>query len=498
MALVARNGFEDPTTRDTWFTAGAGGGGSAGYDTVAARSGSWSNFYTVATGAVRNQSRLFGGTILVFSGMLRMASLPTTNAREVMRNYYASQTKIASLTVSSTGVMQARFGTTATPATASSAAGAIVVDTWHLIELRVNVGIANPTMEWRIDGVDQTQPAADTGSTLMHSVYFGSADTLASATYTLRWDDVNLFDAAADYPAGFLPVLDIPVAPQRRPLLPRLHRFGRLSAPQLGFPLPPPPDATGPPPSPAIELVTETDTAQPVGRLKSQAIGLVTVTNTAQSIAARKTRALGLVSELDTAQAISRSKSRPLGLVSVTNTAQTFGRSKSRPLGLVLETDTVWSIVRVGATHTVGLVSELDTVFSIARVKSRAIGLVVETDTAQAASRRKAKALGLVSATNTAQSFTRLRSRSLGLVSATNLALAFTHAKRRALGLATELDTALEISGPTGEPLPAFDSEQGGRMGSRQRGTTSAPPAGRTSSSTRGAVTSVQRGRMST
>lgn len=292
-----------------------------------------------------------------------------------------------------------------------------------------------------------------------------------------------------------------PVAEQPRPfrpLIPRLRRFGRISNPQLGFPQSTSPAAAAGPATTPIGLVTETDTAQPIGRLKSQAIGLVTVANTAQSIAARKTRALGLASELDTAQAISRSKSRPLGLVSVTNTAQSFGRAKSKALGLVLETDTVWSIVRLASTHAVGLVSELDMVFAIARVKSRAIGLVLETDTAQAASRRKAKALGLATEADSAQSFTRLRSRSLGLVSATNIAQAFTHAKRRALGLVVELDTAFAIAGPLGLPLPPFDSEQSGRLSSEQHGSMGERASGRISSSARGSVTSVQRGRMGT
>lgn len=212
MAIWASTGFEstDISTADAWWNSGAGGGGSFDYVTDIVKTGNRAAKVTVVSGNTRYALKNYGGATdtLVFSGQLYMDSLPTTNPREVLRFRYASATKIAALTVSSTGVMQARLGTTATPNTANSAAGAIATGQWYRIEMRAILGATN-TMEWKIDGVDQTQPTGVAGASSWGQLSFGAADALASATYVFRWDDIAFDDVGANYPLGPRPHLPL-------------------------------------------------------------------------------------------------------------------------------------------------------------------------------------------------------------------------------------------------------------------------------------------------
>lgn len=242
--------------------------------------------------------------------------------------------------------------------------------------------------------------------------------------------------------------------------------------------------------SAVIGQVVDTETAQPIGRLKQLAIGQAVETDTAQPITRRVARAVGQVSEVDTAQAIANrihtrligqttetdtaqvvgrlAHVKAIGQVSEVDTAQTLTRRKSRTLGQTSEVDTSQPIGRLAHTKTLGQVSETDTAQHMGASRSKTVGQASEVDTAQAlASRLKRRTLGQVSETDTAQAMSAIKgrnvvvgqvsetdtaqpiigrkARTLGLVSETDTAQALTRRKARALGQVSEADTAQSL-----------------------------------------------------
>lgn len=160
----------------------------------------------------------------------------------------------------------------------------------------------------------------------------------------------------------------------------------------------------------AVGQVSETDTAQALGKQKLKALGLVTETETAQPITAVKRLALGLVSEADSAQALTS--------------------AKRKELGLVVETDTAQPITAGGALGgMLGLVEESDTALPITARKQKAIGYATESEFAQAVAAAKARGVLLAEESDSALSMTRI--------------------KRVSLGLAQEVDSAFSITVPT-------------------------------------------------
>jgi hypothetical protein len=77
-----------------------------------------------------------------------------------------------------------------------------------------------------------------------------------------------------------------------------------------------------------VGQATETDTAQPIGRLKSQTLGQNTETDTPQTIARLKSKAVGQNTETDTTQPISRLKSRAVAQATETDLSQPISKLK--------------------------------------------------------------------------------------------------------------------------------------------------------------------------
>lgn len=155
--------------------------------------------------------------------------------------------------------------------------------------------------------------------------------------------------------------------------------------------------------SATVNQTTETDTAQPVTRRKTDAIGQPTETDLAQPITRRKVRLLGQCTESDVAQPVARLKRKTLGQPS--------------------ETDTAQGVTRLGA----------------------ALGQAAETDTAQPITARKRKTLGQPAETDSAQPCTRVHRRTLGQPSELDIAQPCSRRKARLLGQAGEVDEALAV-----------------------------------------------------
>lgn len=125
-----------------------------------------------------------------------------------------------------------------------------------------------------------------------------------------------------------------------------------------------------------VGLVTETDTSQTAGRLKSAATGQPSTTDTAQAVTKIDPIwvAAGLVTTTDTAQAVTVTKAWNVatGLTTETDTAQAVTAQvvHKRNVGLLTETDTApW------LTEGVGLPATTDTSQAVGRLKSAVLGL---------------------------------------------------------------------------------------------------------------------------
>lgn len=129
-----------------------------------------------------------------------------------------------------------------------------------------------------------------------------------------------------------------------------------------------------------IRLVTETDIAQPITRIKRRIIGQVVETSTSQAVTKKKTRTLGQPTETDTARIVYTYIR--VNKVTETDIAQPVIRIKRRSIGQATESNTVFSLSKTH-TKTVNRVTETDTIFGLSRQKLRLLGRVIEVDIAQ-------------------------------------------------------------------------------------------------------------------
>ncbi|MCI0517227.1 MAG: hypothetical protein L0Y45_05260 [Woeseiaceae bacterium] len=133
----------------------------------------------------------------------------------------------------------------------------------------------------------------------------------------------------------------------------------------------------------AVGQVTETDTAQALGRLKRLAVGQVVETDLAQALSRLKLLTVGQVIETDIAQALSRLKRLAVGQVTETDLAQAIARRKTLALGQVIEADTAQAIAWNPIRRLLGQVLETDTAQLIrAGAITVAVVQAIETDTA--------------------------------------------------------------------------------------------------------------------
>lgn len=191
---------------------------------------------------------------------------------------------------------------------------------------------------------------------------------------------------------------------------------------------------------------TETDTAQPVTRLKARTLAQATETDAAQAVTRLKSRTLSQATETDSGQAIAaRSKTRTLAQAIETDSAQAVARLKSRTLGQASEVDAAQAITG-SKVRTLSQAEESDAAQPVTRSKARALGQATEVEAAQALTLTKLRVLGQAVETDTAQPVTATKSRALGQATETDEAFPVTGAKTLLLGQAEEFDLAQAIT----------------------------------------------------
>lgn len=178
----------------------------------------------------------------------------------------------------------------------------------------------------------------------------------------------------------------------------------------------------------AVGQTTETDTSQPVGRLKLRTTGQPAETDFAQPVARTKIRTLGQPAETDAAQPIHAVKIRAVAQATETDLSQPVARRKSRVLGQPSEADLSQPITRQGVhQQAVGQATEIDLAQPIRALKLHTIGQAAETDLAQVISRLRRRTLGQPAETDLAQAVTRRKTRTTGQVAETDTAQPIGH-----------------------------------------------------------------------
>jgi hypothetical protein len=125
---------------------------------------------------------------------LRLNSLPSSTVRLFS---FVNSGKDGDLVYdSASGTLGARFE----GQTIVDGASAVSAGIWYLIEIKGDFNSATHTLDWRIDGVAQTQAAfAESGKDIT-TLSFGTAAT--NETYTANYDDIFASQTATDYPIG--------------------------------------------------------------------------------------------------------------------------------------------------------------------------------------------------------------------------------------------------------------------------------------------------------
>lgn len=194
-----------------------------------------------------------------------------------------------------------------------------------------------------------------------------------------------------------------------------------------------------------VNQVTETSVAQPVTRRKTVAVNMVTQTNVAQPVTSRKTAVIGQVATTMVAQPVTRVKSRVINQVSETDVSQPIARLKVKLLGQVVTTMVAQTITRAGV---VNRVTETEVAQPISRLKAKATGMVTTTMVSQPLARVKLRVVGMVTTTMVSQPLTRVKARATGLVTTTALAQPTTHRKLTVVGMVVETDLGRPVRPP--------------------------------------------------
>jgi hypothetical protein len=142
-------------------------------------------------------------------------------------------------------------------------------------------------------------------------------------------------------------------------------------------------------------VATETDAAQPAGRIRATPVGVALETDTAQPAGSNRITTAGVAAETDTAQPAGRVRVTTAVVALETDTA--LGASSpgghSAAAGTALETDAAQPAGRSRVTAA-GTALEVDAALSAARTRASSPGTAVETDTAQTAGRTRVTLVG--------------------------------------------------------------------------------------------------------
>jgi hypothetical protein len=200
-----------------------------------------------------------------------------------------------------------------------------------------------------------------------------------------------------------------------------------------------------------VSQVAEADSAQAMTHAKRKAVAQATEADAAQVIAWKITRLVTQVAEMDAAQAITVVTGGEvfisIGQVTEVNTAQSIGHVKSRSISQVTENDTAQPVSRIKILI-VSQVAETDLAQSLFKFKRVSVVQVAEIDISQAIAHAKRRAVGQATETDLAQLVGRIKARSILQASEIDLAHSISQFMEKVIvmGLAVEVDSALALS----------------------------------------------------
>jgi hypothetical protein len=157
-------------------------------------------------------------------------------------------------------------------------------------------------------------------------------------------------------------------------------------------------------------VATETDAAQPAGRIRATTGGIALETDAAQGAGRIRATPVGVALETDTAQPAGSNRITTAGVAAETDTAQPAGRVRVTTAGVALETDTALGASSPGGhSAAAGTALETDVALSAGRIRVTAAGTALEVDAALSAARTRASSPGTAVETDTAQTAGRTR-----------------------------------------------------------------------------------------
>jgi len=149
------------------------------------------------SGSTVNARKTFAAmNVMVFRVKIRFDTLPSATS-DIMYNPVAAGLSFRLRYTFSTNKFSVGWGASFLGGQSSSMT--LETGVWYRIDFRITINTNPRTIEWKINGVDQTTSSyAETGSTT-NGIIFGSN---ATSTYTCFYDDMYVSQTPTDYPIG--------------------------------------------------------------------------------------------------------------------------------------------------------------------------------------------------------------------------------------------------------------------------------------------------------
>ncbi|MCW2924665.1 MAG: Fibronectin type domain protein, partial [Thermoleophilia bacterium] len=197
-------GFESGTLSPNGGGIAASTGGGVGIVTAPVRHGTYALHADATSASGASAKFAAGGSRMVGRLGFRIAQLPTSGGQSIFDTHTATgnaNTRPFRLTLDAAGVLTMQSVGTGGTGVDTASGATITANTWHYVDVDVNIATTTWTVAWRVDGAVQpplsgTSPAAST---------FLDAQLGTTATtydYIADYDDFVLSSAAADYPIG--------------------------------------------------------------------------------------------------------------------------------------------------------------------------------------------------------------------------------------------------------------------------------------------------------
>jgi hypothetical protein len=182
---------------DGIFSALSAAGGSISASSEVPRSGNYSLRLndTSNAGDTWIDSSIINSTTMIVRFAMRLTSLPSSGMGQIASVWTSSGTQIASVGYdNSTQKLHAQFD----GGTVRAAASTISAGQWYRVDLRINTGGATHTLDWRINGVAQTQATRSSSAMTMEDLTLGSVRD--ADIYNAYIDDIVITTDSSDYP----------------------------------------------------------------------------------------------------------------------------------------------------------------------------------------------------------------------------------------------------------------------------------------------------------